>query len=137
MRMAVLEPSGELSMSSASAGRWLTQTRLRRLREFVAALDGPLERPVRVSIDGVSVRVVTMAGRSEALGLWIECSDDPVNALSPRLRQVAEFAAAGATAGEIAEALSLSTHTVRGYLKDVYRRLGVANRVELSARLRN
>lgn len=134
--MAVLEQNGDLSMCSEAARTWLTASRHRRLREFVAALDGRLERPVRVCIDGVSVRVVSMAGRDSALGLWIECSDDPIDALSPRLRQVAEFAAAGATATEIADTLELSTHTVRGYLKDVYRRLGVANRVELSARLR-
>jgi DNA-binding NarL/FixJ family response regulator len=77
-----------------------------------------------------------MVGESGVFGIWIDGSADPVEALSPRLRQVAEFAAAGATATEIGETLELSTHTVRGYLKDVYRRLGVANRVELSARLR-
>lgn len=55
--------------------------------------------------------------------------------LSPRLREAAEYASAGATAREIATAMGISHETVRGYLKDVYRVLGVSNRVELARSL--
>jgi DNA-binding CsgD family transcriptional regulator len=58
--------------------------------------------------------------RSPALG-W----------LSPRQREIAEFAVAGATAREISDALGIGYHTVRQHLKEVYRLLGVASRVEL------
>ncbi|MGE0790855.1 MAG: LuxR C-terminal-related transcriptional regulator [Sandaracinaceae bacterium] len=51
--------------------------------------------------------------------------------LSPRRREVAELAAVGATAIEIAAHMTISPHTVRQHLKSVYRELGVANRVEL------
>jgi DNA-binding CsgD family transcriptional regulator len=51
--------------------------------------------------------------------------------LSPRQREIAEYAAAGATAREIAATLGISPHTVRQHLKDVYRTLGVSSRVEL------
>lgn len=136
IRMAVMLESGHVSMCTEAAERWLSAARRTRIHGFVQGLRAPVERPVRVSVDGVSVRIVSMVGESGVFGIWIDGSADPVEALSPRLRQVAEFAAAGATATEIGETLELSTHTVRGYLKDVYRRLGVANRVELSARLR-
>lgn len=52
--------------------------------------------------------------------------------LSGRLLEAAEFAAAGATVAETARAMGLQPNTVRGYLKEVYRALGVSNRVELA-----
>jgi DNA-binding CsgD family transcriptional regulator len=51
--------------------------------------------------------------------------------LSPRQREIAEYAAAGATAREIATTLEISQHTVRQHLKEVYRTLGVSSRLEL------
>ena len=55
--------------------------------------------------------------------------------LSPRQLEIAEYAAAGATASEIARQLDISVHTVRQHIKEVYRRLNVANRIELSKTL--
>ncbi len=52
--------------------------------------------------------------------------------LSPRQYEIAEYAAAGATACEISRLLDISVHTVRQHLKEAYRRLQVCNRVELS-----
>ncbi len=52
--------------------------------------------------------------------------------LSPRQYEIAEYAAAGATASEISRLLEISVHTVRQHLKEAYRRLQVGNRVELS-----
>jgi DNA-binding NarL/FixJ family response regulator len=52
--------------------------------------------------------------------------------ITPRQREVAEFAAVGATVGEIAAQLGISLNTVRTHLKGVYRTLGVASRVELA-----
>jgi DNA-binding CsgD family transcriptional regulator len=51
--------------------------------------------------------------------------------LSPRQLEIAEYAAAGATAREIASTLGISPHTVRQHIKDAYRMLGVSSRVEL------
>jgi DNA-binding NarL/FixJ family response regulator len=55
-----------------------------------------------------------------------------IGKLTSRQRQVAEYAAAGATAAEIARCLALSSYTVRQHLKAVYRALHVGNRIELS-----
>jgi DNA-binding NarL/FixJ family response regulator len=49
---------------------------------------------------------------------------------------VAEYAAAGATVKEIADVLDRSPETVRSHLKNVYRLMWVANRVELAQLLR-
>lgn len=51
--------------------------------------------------------------------------------LTPTQREVAAQAAAGATVDEIADSLNTANNTVRSHIKEVYRRLDVANRVEL------
>jgi two-component system response regulator DesR len=50
--------------------------------------------------------------------------------LSRRQREVLRLMASGATNREIAEALCLSPHTVKGHTTDLYRRLRVRNRAE-------
>lgn len=65
----------------------------------------------------------------------ITLSESRARSLSPRQREVAEYASVGATAPEIATQLDISVHTVRHHLKSIYERLGVACRVELRAAL--
>lgn len=56
--------------------------------------------------------------------------------LTDRQREVAELASHGATVDEVAAHCGISPHTVRQHLKHAYRKLGVANRVELARALR-
>jgi DNA-binding CsgD family transcriptional regulator len=58
-----------------------------------------------------------------------------VASLSPRLRQTLELLLEGATEKRIAASLSLSTHTVHDYVKELYRRFDVCSRSELLASL--
>lgn len=55
--------------------------------------------------------------------------------LTPRQLEVCEYAAAGATVREIAATTRVGAETVRAHLKEAYRRLEVANRVELARAL--
>lgn len=55
--------------------------------------------------------------------------------MAPRLRQVAQRLASGASEKEIAHDLELSPHTVHDYIKALHRRFGVRSRGELLARL--
>ena len=55
--------------------------------------------------------------------------------LSPAQREVASFAASGATVAEIASASGRKPETVRSHLREAYTRLGVSNRVELARAL--
>ncbi|MBS0589091.1 MAG: response regulator transcription factor [Proteobacteria bacterium] len=50
--------------------------------------------------------------------------------LTPRESDVLRLIAKGLSIGETAQALSLSRHTVSGYLKDIYRKLCVRTRAE-------
>jgi DNA-binding CsgD family transcriptional regulator len=53
--------------------------------------------------------------------------------LTSREGEVAGLVAEGLRNNEIAERLSLSTHTIKNYLYRAYEKLGVSSRVELAA----
>jgi ATP/maltotriose-dependent transcriptional regulator MalT len=56
-----------------------------------------------------------------------------LDALSPAERRVGELVAAGHTNREVASLLVLSPHTVDSHLRHIFAKVGVANRVQLSA----
>jgi DNA-binding NarL/FixJ family response regulator len=58
-------------------------------------------------------------------------SSAPVPRLPPRLIKIARMVIAGCTDRQIAVRTGLSFSTVRTYVRQIYRRLGVHNRVEL------
>jgi DNA-binding CsgD family transcriptional regulator len=58
---------------------------------------------------------------------------DPAAGLSPRQREVFQFALTGFGAQQIAERLGLSVYTVYEHMQRLYQTLGVANRQELIA----
>ena len=62
---------------------------------------------------------------------------DQGDALTPSERRIAELAAEGRSNKEVATALFLSPKTVEFHLGNAYRKLGVGNRTELAARLRD
>lgn len=62
-------------------------------------------------------------------------SEDPLAALTPQERRVAEAAASGASDRQAAAELFLSPRTVAYHLSSVYRKLGVSSRAALAARL--
>ncbi|MDP2227369.1 MAG: DNA-binding response regulator [Moraxellaceae bacterium] len=54
--------------------------------------------------------------------------------LSPREKDVLVLIASGMSVAEAAAALNISAHTVRGYVKEIYRKLGISSRAEASLR---
>ena len=59
-------------------------------------------------------------------------SAGPLAALTAREREIAELVAAGRTNREVAEQLVLSARTIEAHLRNVYGKLGVRSRVELT-----
>jgi DNA-binding NarL/FixJ family response regulator len=55
--------------------------------------------------------------------------------LTPREQEITKAVARGLATPELAEALHLSAHTVRDYLKGIFEKVGVSSRGELVARL--
>lgn len=63
-------------------------------------------------------------------------SDKPAENLSKRETDVLEYVSRGYTNKEIADALGLSSETVRGYLKTIYSKLHVRSRTEAAMKFR-
>lgn len=135
----VVDPDGHVELVSRT-GTWLTPQR----RAVIAAIIGRAERgptfePI-VEIDGARATMVRLYGASVRYLVTLEAIVAPELSpdllLTPRQREVADYACVGATAREIGETLGLSSETVRDHLKEIYRRLGIASRVELVHLLR-
>jgi two-component system nitrate/nitrite response regulator NarL len=113
----------------------------------IVGVDGYLEKAsgIRVIADALSrvaggERVFTQAQMRGAVAQLSrrarqarEQTGEPVN-LSAREIEVLEHAARGLTVGQVARRLELSPRTVETHLGNVYRKLGVGNRVQALAR---
>ena len=67
-------------------------------------------------------------------GTWREAGLPETPKLTPRQQQILPELLAGLAPKQIARKLGISTHTVREYIKALYRRVGVQGRDELMAR---
>jgi DNA-binding CsgD family transcriptional regulator len=125
----VYRPDGTVEWCSSGCDDAEWHRRLDRAREQLvgrdemALADGSAHR-----LSG-AVRYILIV-RTQASAPWI-CRA----AVAGRQREVAELASYGATVDEIARHFSISPNTVHHHLKLVYRKLGVANRVELARAL--
>ncbi|HSJ78119.1 MAG TPA: LuxR C-terminal-related transcriptional regulator, partial [Erythrobacter sp.] len=54
--------------------------------------------------------------------------------LTPRESEVLSLVARGLRNSEVAEKLGLTAHTVAGYIKSIYAKLGISNRAEAARR---
>lgn len=132
--LVIVGADGRLEAAAADIASWLDADRTSRIGAHVRALDAG-RGPEVFAVDRALCRATRLDGPTGVRYVVTLTSSLPALApdanLSPRQREVAEHAALGMTIGEIADALELSAQTVKGYLKDVYQTLGVANRVEL------
>ncbi len=134
--LATFDASGALIASTRSFRREADARILRTIGDAVRALD--LEEGDRrwVIVQNRRVLIEALIGTGRAYAVRVYAAEshtkELTDVLSPRQFEIAEYAAVGATAKEIAKLLGISAHTVRQHLKEVYRRLGVANRIELS-----
>lgn len=95
------------------------------------AVDSPVGR-LRLFVAPLVSRLPSGAPRRGAL-LFVSGGEgaEALAKLSPAQRAVAERVAVGATAEETARDLGISTETVRSHVKAIYRKLGIASRIEL------
>jgi DNA-binding CsgD family transcriptional regulator len=135
----VLRPDGSVAFASASGRRWLAFRGFAdALRARVRAFDRGLELDPLAVLDGAAeARLLRLDGQEGVHYLASVRAPRAIH-LSPLMRltraerDVAELAAAGASAPEIAAMRGKSAGTVKNQLKRVYRTLGVASRVELA-----
>jgi DNA-binding NarL/FixJ family response regulator len=85
-----------------------------------------VKRSVVLEDCGALVNFLHTGDGGERLPEWL------LRRLTPREVEVVALVARGYRNGEIAQHLMLSTHTVKSYLRDIYRKLEVRSRVELT-----
>ncbi|MFB6373904.1 MAG: LuxR C-terminal-related transcriptional regulator, partial [Bradymonadaceae bacterium] len=137
----LFEPKGpSIEYASSEAREWLTAERIEVLEDVLRRAGRGEGFPSTLIFEGRRFRVARLDG---ALGGRYSLTIEPVErpelspkaALTPRQREVAEFAAVGATADEIAETLNVSPNTVRDHIRRIYRRLGIGSRAELARKI--
>ena len=134
---AVVTVGGEVEYCSAEGAAWLGRPRFTetlRRRMWLGA------EATSFAVELAEARMTPMIGRRSPPLLLLELSrarsvEATAVRLSPAQREVANFAASGATIPEIAVALGRAPETVRTHLREAYTRLGVSNRVELARAL--
>jgi len=136
----IVETDGRVSFASAAARSWLS------LPGFASALSTQVaglnsHEPVTVKVIELANATILRLDGDEGRMLYLVhlvpvSSWPPTSSLSPTQLRVAERAALGMTVEAVATELAIKAHTVRSHLKEAYRRLDVANRVELADALR-
>ncbi len=111
------------SIMAGASGYVLKQTRGRALIEAIRTVGagGSLLDPAIT--EKVLERLRSAAGSSS----------DKFSQLTDQESHILALLAEGKTNGQIAETLHLSPHTVKNYLSDIFRKLGVARRAEAVA----
>ncbi len=134
----LLRPDGAVDSASRRGQAWLDEPGLaERLAHVVRALDARPDAPTSVLVGPAEIQVVRLDG-ADAMRYLAQIRPSgpltvaPDRRLTARQREVARYAAVGATNREIAEALGLGIETVRTYVREIYRRLDIGNRVELA-----
>lgn len=135
----VLEPGGpSVEYASEQARSWLSPASIDELTSLVQRTEREQSLPAVVVYEGCRLRIARLDGALGArYSVTIEQFEPPrlgpKAQLTPRQREVAEYAAAGATAAEIADTLEISTATVHDHIRSIYERLGIGSRAELAS----
>jgi DNA-binding CsgD family transcriptional regulator/PAS domain-containing protein len=150
LAVIVLDRSGRVLRSSASALRWLSYAGLGRAVRVGERLPEPIDRWLRARIEpswamfdagplamttpAHTLRLHLLQGE-DALTLMIERTDPPPTpalaadcGLTAREREILRWLAAGKSNADIAAILRISPRTVQKHLERMFRKLGVENR---------
>ncbi|MEL6189702.1 MAG: helix-turn-helix transcriptional regulator [Myxococcota bacterium] len=135
---------GDLVLLFGSSGRILyiggKTTRYQAWQGAVDRLHQVITEGGPAVLDGAAVSVQVLEGPDGPAHLATLRPAKPVYLspevlLTPTQREVAVFAADGATVREIADQLGRHVETVRSHLREAYRRLDVASRIDLARTL--
>ena len=148
-RALVHAADGELPAALAAIGRalaWYDGSPLRFDRARTLLIAGQLQRRAKAKRlaqellaeahrEFTSFGAVAWAGQAAAELARVNLRPAAPGELTETERRVAELAAAGLTNREVAQRLFLSVKTVEANLARVYRKLAIASRAELGARM--
>lgn len=136
----VTNGEGVIEHASQNLVHWLTPERKAYLARRIRAIDRGSSACGTEIFSGSEVRVTRLDGATGVRYLiTVERANvirvGPETWLTERQREIAEYAAAGATSAEIGRSLNISPHTVKTHMKSIYERLGVSSRQELAEAL--
>lgn len=137
----LMNTDGTVAQGSVGVEGWLELPGLlEELRAAVAALEAGEATPETRMLKVSQAQLIRLADVSSSRYLAVLSMASPILlapdvSLSAAQRQVAEQAARGNTVDEIAKLVGRTPQTVRSYLREAYRRLGVSNRVGLARSL--
>lgn len=140
---ACFSTTGALLYASEGGAAWIAQGRLaemirlaipRFLHEGLSA--------ITLQSDHTTLELIALSGEPQGAVLLCLQAAPPtaswiLQRLTPAQREVALYASKGASLPEIARLVGRAQGTVHTHLREVYRRLGVSNRVELAEVLRD
>lgn len=136
-----MSADGAVELSSTGGRAWLELPGLAdAVRHAVRELDRQHEETRSELLERAAASIVRLEGEGSVRYLVTLRPLEPVvlsplAMLSPAQREIAEFAAAGATVPEISKAVGRSAGTVHTHLRGIYQRLDVSSRVELARAL--
>ncbi|MDH5490400.1 MAG: LuxR C-terminal-related transcriptional regulator [Myxococcales bacterium] len=138
---AILDPEGQIEQASPRVHAFLSPDGRAHLARAVREL-GAGSGADEVVICGLRVRLAPVRGgeTSRYVAMFESLPGVRIgrlSGLSPRLLQTGARIARGEDIATVARELGLREDTVRGYLKMIYRRLGVRSRLELAMLFRN
>lgn len=129
---ALIDESGKLVSYTGRFAREFPKGELRRLLwEAWGLLGGQRERK-SLRLGRFRIILQLLSGERACVVVSVYALPEALERLSPRQQEIAQLAAEGATATEIAQVLTIGFHTVRQHMKEIYRRLEVGNRAELA-----
>lgn len=136
----VCDANGSIEFATPSGERWINQGERRDLiAKLVRMADRAQTFESHYPIDRADLSVVRLVGSRSAYLLSLAATEAPElsaeTVLTSRQRAIVDYAVVGATNNEIAAALNVSVETVRDHMKEIYRRLNVASRLELARAL--
>jgi DNA-binding CsgD family transcriptional regulator/tetratricopeptide (TPR) repeat protein len=129
---AAAAATGDHALLLGIADRWEERDGL-RLAASAAARAARALKGTRAAT-AARARADELVRRCDGLDVPVVRSAEGTSPLTPREREIAALAAAGATSKAIAAQLFLSSRTVDNHLQSVYTKLGVSGRQELAGR---
>ena len=129
---ALFAKDGELMFSSPAAARWFDSARRETCKRLAHNLVESGDARGQSAIDGARLTMEILEGDGLRVLFVIEAQKAPrlglLHTLSATQRQIAEFAAIGASNTEIAQLVGASSDTIEGHLRRIYHTLGVKDR---------
>lgn len=133
----ILNNTGQLVTTSETGQAWLELPDVRfQILDCLAHTSPLLPHVCELKTVPAKARIIRLDAIQESCFVVEFIPETPTfSKLTKRQKEICICAISGATISKIARHLGISNETVKTHLRDIYRKLGVSNRLELAAAL--